>query len=389
MCACQGVVSCEGECMHGFRNDYSEIAHPLVLEKLAACAHEQNEGYGEDAHCDAARALIRAEMTRSLEGAGADAHDITRVENAQIEFAPGGTMANLLALSAILRPYECVIAAPDGHINVHETGAVEATGHKVLTTVDPDGLLSAAGVDAVMAEHCFGKDHHMVMPKALYLSFATEMGMVHTAAQLAELRAYADAHDLLIYVDGARLACGLASGSAGARLADIIRTADAFTFGATKNGALFGEAIVMLAPERFGAFKAHMKQRGAMMAKGFLYGIQLEALFGTRGADAGIPEARAGEAMYFSLGRHANVMADHLREALETNGFDRFASDARTNQVFVIVDDETAALLRERFGCEPFGSPDPEHTIVRFTCSWATEPGHIRELDRALRELRS
>ncbi len=297
-------------------------------------------------------------------------------------------MANLLVISSALRPYECVIAALDGHINVHETGAIEATGHKVITTADADGVLTAEGAEAVLAEHCYGQNHHMVIPRMLYLSFSTEMGMVHSSAQLAALRAFADEHGLLIYIDGARLAAGLASPATDVTLADILGTADAFTFGATKNGALFGEAVVFMNPIPFGNFKAAQKQRGALMAKGFLYGIQFEALFSSSGCEAGIPEAEGAEPLYFSLGRHANAMAVALKEALRRDGFDHLAADGQTNQVFVQVDEPTARLLEERFCCEPFGVTDEGERIMRFVCSWATQPEHIQELNSALKALR-
>jgi len=375
--------------MHSFRNDYSEECHSLVLEALAKFASEQQPGYTEDAHCERARMLLRETMLRSLERSGAQDGHRERVRDSVIEFVSGGTMANLLTISSALRPYECVIAAPEGHINVHETGAIEATGHKVLTTSDMNGLLSVEGVDAVMAEHGYGQDHHMVMPRMLYFSFSTEMGMVHSAAQLAALRAYADTHDLLIYIDGARLAAGLASPGTDATLADILKTADAFTFGGTKNGELFGEAVVLLDPAAFGSFKAAQKQRGALMAKGFLYGIQFEALFDQYGCEAGIPGSEEDEPLYFSLGRHANAMAAALEDALKRNGFTHLVSQGQTNQVFVRVDADTARLLAERFGCEFFGVPCEGEQIVRFVCSWATEPEHIEELDRTLRSLHS
>lgn len=373
--------------MPSFRNDYSEGCHPLVLEALGATNFEQLVGYTEDEHCDRVRALLRDAMARAMREAGGNEAAAARAANAQVEFVPGGTMANLLVISAALRPYECAIAAPDGHINVHETGAIEATGHKVVVTSDADGLLTAAGADAALAFHEYGRNHHMVIPRLLYFSLATETGLVHTARQLRDLRAFADEHGLLIYIDGARLAAGLACEGSDATLADVVACADAFTFGGTKNGLLMGEAVVILNPEISGNFKAVMKQRGAMLAKGRLYGVQFEPLFSATGREAGVPEAQGDEALYFSLGRHANTMAQQLKDVLRANGFDHFASPSQTNQQFLLVDNATAAHMIERFGCEPFGRPDAEHTIVRFVCSWATEPVHLQELDAALKAL--
>ncbi len=373
--------------MRSFRNDYSEGCHPKVLEALIATNLEQTAGYSDDEHCDQARELIRRTMEQAAASAGASPTELTRIQNAQVEFVPGGTMANLLVISAALRPYECVIAAADGHINVHETGAIEATGHKVLTTTDADGMLSVAGIDDVMRQHEYGRNHHMTTPRMLYFSFATEAGLVHTAEQLHELRAYADEHELLIYVDGARLAAGLTSTATDATLADITACADAFTFGGTKNGALFGEAVVILNPTISGNFKAIMKQRGALLAKGRLYGVQFEPLFALTGAEAGVPEAEGDETLYFALGRHANAMAKELTRTLAANGFGEFASPSETNQQFICTDNHTAQKMMDAFECEPFGYPDADHTIVRFVCSWATEPTHIKELDAALKSL--
>ncbi len=370
--------------MHSFRNDYSEGCHPAVLEALTRTNFEQADGYTDDEYCGEARSLIRDELVRSVVASGATKAEAATAAHAQVEFVPGGTMANLLVITSALRPHECVISAPEGHINMHETGAIEANGHKVVTTDDTCGLLSVEGVDKVMQHHCYRSDYHMVYPRMLYLSFATEMGLTHSAQQLRDLRAYADRYDLLIYIDGARLACGLASPANDVTLGDIFQCADAFTFGGTKNGALFGEAIVIKNPLIGSAFRSLMKQKGAVMAKGRLLGVQFGALFGMSGSEAQVPEACGDELLYFSLGRHSVQAALQVKHILAKHGFSSFASDSYTNQQFVQVPHELVQFLVETFNCEEFGITDDGYTIVRFVCSWATTQEHLDELDRVL-----
>ncbi len=369
--------------MHSFRNDYMEGAHPRVMDALVRTNAEQQVGYTEDPWCMKARTAIRRAIAASdAKGALRKAGIVTA--GLQVEFVAGGTMANLVGIGSALRPWEAVIAAPDAHINVHETGAVEGTGHKVLTTDDADGVLSVEGADAAMRANEYGRNHHMVKPRMLYLSLATELGAVFTAKQLADLRAYADSHDLLIFIDGARLACGLASARCDATLADVCAAADAFTIGGTKNGALFGEAIVIRNPEMQREFKYYMKQRGAIMAKGRLLGVQFAELLETTGAAAGIEEAQGDEPMYFSMGRHAVALAMRLKETLMHRGFDTFASDSSTNQLFLTLENDVAEDFVRAFDTERSGFPDESHTIVRFVCSWATTREDIDEVDRML-----
>lgn len=370
--------------MHSFRNDYSEGAHPVVLDALIRTNLEQTDGYTSDPHCDNARALIRQAVAKAVEAEGGCTDGIDQL---QVEFVAGGTMANLLVIASALRPHQCVIAAPDGHINVHETGAIEATGHKVVVTDDVDGILTVKGVEAAMKFHFMGEWCHMVSPHILYFSFATESGMVHSAQQLRELRQYADEHGLLIYIDGARLGCGLVCDGTDATLNDIYQCADAFTFGGTKNGAMFGEAVVIKNPEIGSCFQFMMKQRGGLTAKGRLLGVQFEALFGTTGAEAGVAEAQGDEILYFSLARHSVGLALQVREILAKHGFDNFTSASRTNQQFIQVPNAVADQLVEMFGCEIFGWPNDEDAEIRFVCSWATEQEHLADLDAALAEM--
>lgn len=374
--------------MHSFRNDYMEGAHPAVMDALMRTNDEQQVGYTEDPWCMRARTAIRRAIAQS-DAAGTLHASGVSAESLHVEFVAGGTMANLLAIASALRPWECVIATPDGHVNTHETGAIETTGHKVLTTHDADGVLSVEGIDEVMRAHEYGRNHHLVKPRMLYLSLATELGAVFTASQLRSLRRYADEHDLLIFIDGARLACGLAAAECDLTLADICAAADIFTIGGTKNGALFGEAIVIRNQAVQQGFKHSMKQRGGIMAKGRLLGVQFTTLFETSGSAAGIEEACGDEAMYFSMGRHAVAMAMRLREALVRNGFDAFACEPSTNQLFLTLDNETAEKFIRAFDADRSCQPDNDHTMIRMTCSWATAPEDIDEAERTLARMAS
>lgn len=365
--------------MYSFRNDYMEGAHPCVLDAIVSHNMDQTPGYTDDPFCARARTAIRTAITRSDASGTLRANNIATA-SLGIEFVAGGTMANLLVIAAGLRPHECVIAAADGHVNVHETGAIEGCGHKVLTTSDEDGLVSAAGIDAVMKEHLYGSNYHMVKPRMVYVSLATEMGLVFTAKQLKELSSYARAHDLLLFVDGARLACGLTAAGCDITLADLCAFSDAFTIGGTKNGALFGEAIVIRNADLHRDFRYIMKQKGAVMAKGRLLGMQFDTLFNTKGSDAGITEAQDGESLYMALGRHANAMAAALKQTLIDAGFDSFASESPTNQQFLLLENETARDFVRAFDADEISHPDDAHTIVRMTCRWSTQPEHIEEV---------
>lgn len=369
--------------MYSFRNDYMEGAHPRVLDAVVSMNMEQTPGYTDDAICARARTAIRTAITRS------DRTGCLRKANIaaaalQVEFVAGGTMANLLVMAAGLRPHECVIAAVDGHINVHETGAIEACGHKVLTTSDADGLISVAGIDAVMKEHLGGTNYHMVKPRMVYLSLATEMGLSFSLKRLKDIYAYTRAHDLLLYVDGARLACGLAAEGCDITLADLCAHSDAFSIGGTKNGALFGEALVIRNPEIQRDFRYIMKQKGAVMAKGRLLGIQFDALFSTDKVCEEIPEAQEGDSLFMALGRHSVAMAMQLKRVLEDAGYTSFYSESTTNQLFLVLENDLAKDFVRAFDADEISYPDDSRTVVRMTCRWSTEPEHIEFVRRAL-----
>ena len=242
--------------MYSFRNDYSEGAHPKVLKALTDTNFEQTRGYGLDPRCQKARELIRG---------------LCAAPEADVHFLVGGTQTNLLVIEAMLKPYEAVIAAHTGHVNVHETGAIEGTGHKVIAVPSPDGKLTPAMIESVPELH---SDEHQVKPAMAYVSNTTETGTVYSKAELTALRQCCDRHGLLLFLDGARLGSALACSDL--TLGDYAALTDAFYIGGTKNGALFGEALVLPRPQA--DFRWYMKRRGAMLAKGRLLGVQFQAL---------------------------------------------------------------------------------------------------------------
>ena len=333
--------------MRSFRNDYSEGAHPRIIEALTATNLDQTPGYTFDEHCDHARELIARQIGRP------DAH---------VEFVIGGTQANLLVIAAALRPHEAVIAADTGHINVHETGAVEASGHKILTTPGDNGLLTVEAVERVWEANT---SCHMVKPRMIYISDSTEIGTIYDRATLHALREFADAHDMLIYLDGARLSVALQSEANDVTLEDIASTCDAFTFGGTKNGALFGECVVFLNPALATDFTYIMKQRGAMLAKGRLLGVQYETLF--------------ADDLYWELGRHADEQAMALKAGLEELGFELYV-DSPTNQQFIVASEPFATELMTISQGEVFANLDDGRVAVRLVTSWATPPEAVDEL---------
>ena len=337
--------------MLNFKNDYSEGAHPKVLEAIAALNLEGNVGYGADPYCARAAELIRSQCA---------------APDAAVHFFIGGTSANLTALAAFLRPWEAVVAPVTGHINVHEGGSVEATGHKILPVNTADGKLRPADLEPLVDLH---RDPAMVLPRLLYLSNATEIGTVYTKAELTALRAFCDRHDLLIFLDGARLATGLTSPDCDLTLPDLATLTDAFYLGGTKNGALMGEAMVVTRPALQPHFFRAMKQRGAVLAKGFLLGAQFEALL--------------RDGLYWELGRRANVMAARLQQGLAKLGYPMMLRSP-TNQIFPIFPDDLLPRLDELCRYEVWEKADAGHTTVRLVTSFATR---MEDVDALLRGL--
>ena len=336
--------------MYSFRNDYSEGAHPRVLQALADTNLVQTRGYGLDPYCTETAALIRS---------------LCAAPEAQVHFLVGGTQTNLVVLDSLLCSYEAVIAAHTGHINVHETGAIEATGHKVCTVLSPDGKLTPELVDPLVKGH---STEHMVLPRVVYISDTTETGTVYTKAELTALREYCDANGLLLFLDGARLGAALTSPENDMTLVDLSRLTDAFYIGGTKNGALFGEALVMTTPCPH--FRWHMKQRGAVFAKGRLLGIQFKALL--------------EDGLYFDLARHTNALAFRLRDGIAALGYP-FPVPSPSNQQFPVLPNPVVSRLQEMgYEFEIDHAVDPGHTCIRLVTSWATPEQAVEEFLRDL-----
>lgn len=332
--------------MYSFRNDYSEGAHPKVMEALADTNLEQTVGYGMDPRCQSAAALIR---------------DLCKAPDADIHFLVGGTQANLVVIDAFLQSYEAVIGAHTSHINTHETGAIEATGHKVCSIYAPDGKLTPALVEEVLSQH--NGTEHMVLPRMVYVSDSTEIGTIYTKAELAALRRCCDEHGLYLFLDGARLGSALTSPDNDLTLADIAALTDVFYIGGTKNGVLFGEALVLSNAAPKAHFRWHMKQRGAVLAKGRLLGIQFQAIL--------------EDGLYFDIARHANEMAFRLRDGIAALGYP-FPVPSPTNQQFPVLPNAVIGQLEARgYQFEAQEAVDAEHTCVRFVTSWATPESAI------------
>ena len=320
-----------------FRNDYGEGAHPLVMQRLMQTNMEHTCGYGLDAY-----SLRAAELIRTLCGK----------PEAAVHMMIGGTSTNMVALSAFMRPYEAAIAAQTGHINVHETGTIEGSGHKVCIADSRDGKVLPQGVQAVVDAHT---DEHMVHPRVVYISQPTEIGTVYSMEELRALREVCDRNGLLLYADGARLGSALAAN--GMTLADMAALTDAFYIGGTKNGLLFGEALVIVNPALQKDFRFMIKNRGGMIAKGRLCGVMF--LTALEYED------------YFAWARHANEMADIIRAGMERGGVKALIS-TQTNQIFPIVTREQEARLAEQVEFERWCDVDEAHVAIRFVTSWAT-----------------
>jgi len=340
--------------MYSFTNDYSEGAHPRILKAMMEANLAQNAGYGLDAHTGHAIDLIRKE----IQCPDADIHIIT-----------GGTQTNLITIAAALRPYQAVIAAVTGHINVHETGAIEATGHKVLAMGTSDGKLTPALVQQALDFHT---DEHMVQPKMVYISNSTEVGTQYTKAELEALSRICRLKGLYLFMDGARMGAALTSPINDLTLADIARLTDVFYIGGTKNGALFGEALVIPCHGLKPDFRFMVKQRGALLAKGWLLGIQFEELFQNN--------------LFYEMASHANAMAQKLRTALTGLGVS-FAYDSQTNQLFPVFSNDIIEELAKDFTFNMDKKIDETRSSIRLVTSWATTEEGVEEFIRFLKNI--
>ena len=337
--------------MFHFESDYLEGCCPQILEALQATNLEQTLGYGEDPHCAEAARRIRYVF---------DCHD------ADVHFLVGGTQTNVTVISALLRPHQGVLCAESAHINVHETGAVEHSGHKALALPAPAGKISAAQVrDALQAHYNDFSREHMAQPGMVYISFPTELGTIYTRQELEALHAVCREWEIPLFIDGARLGYGLEASGCNVLPKDLPRLCDVFYIGGTKQGALFGEAVVFSDTRLGEDFRYFIKQNGGMLAKGRLLGIQFETLM--------------NEGLYFQLARHADRMADRVRAAFQRKGIP-FLVENTTNQVFPVLPNEILPRLEEAFGFERWQTVDENHTAVRFCTSWATPQSAIDEL---------
>ncbi len=330
-----------------FRSDYSQGAHPKVMEALAKTNLEHTDGYCMDPHCDNAARMIR---------------ELIGIEDCAVHMMVGGTPCNVTVIAAALRPYESVIAARSGHIYKHETGAVEGTGHRVTAMDSPDGKLTPGLIDLAMEEY---DDEHTVLPRMAYISQPTEIGSLYSRAELTALKKKCDEKNLLLYVDGARLGSALTSEENDLPITELAKLCDAFYIGGTKNGALFGEALVILNKAMDDHFRFMIKHQCGMLAKGRLIGVQFEALL-EGGKDS----------IYFKMAAHANSLAKKLRDGLAGLGV-KFYSVSQTNQIFPVLPAPVVKELEKDFFFYEW-APEKEGMIpIRLVTGWGSDASDV------------
>ena len=345
--------------MVSFENDYNTGAHPEVLRRLLETNLEPQTGYGADKWCASAAEKIRLAC---------------RSPEADVEFLTGGTQTNAAVIAALLRDWEGVIAAGTGHVAAHEAGAVEYTGHKVMTLPQHNGKLAPEELEAFLnAFYGDANREHMVWPGMVYLSHPTEFGTLYSKAELTAISAICRRYDLKLYLDGARLACGLMCASAELTLPDLAEYCDAFYIGGTKCGALCGEAAVFPRHGRPAHFTNAIKKRGALLAKGRLLGVQFDALF--------------TDDLYFRIGRHEAETAEKLKSIFRKRGVPLWL-ESPTNQQFVELEDRQMEKLGEKIAFSFWEKTDETHTVIRFVTGWSTTEEDLAALEAALEELR-
>ena len=341
-----------------FDSDYMAGAHPEVLDALVRTNMELTAGYGNDPYTAEAKELIRK---------------ATGCADAEVMFLVGGTQTNATVIDGILARHEGVLAAESGHIAVHESGAIEASGHKVLTLPHYDGKVKVENVERFIREFYADETYqHMVAPGMLYISQPTEYGTIYSLKELTELSEVCHSHNIPLYIDGARLGYAIGAEEADFSLEDIARLADVFYIGGTKMGTLFGEAVVVTNRSLLKNFFPLVKQHGALLAKGRLLGLQFGAMF--------------RDGLYERLGRHAVQLATRLREIFRTAGYD-VVIESPTNQQFVRLPNSVIDTLRQNASFDYWGPRGKEESIVRFVTSWATTEQDINELERLVKEL--
>lgn len=339
--------------MFSFNNDYSSVCCREIYEALGKVYNDQYDGYGLDVICDRARNKIR----KAVDNPDCDVH-----------FLVGGTQANLVVLGSLLRPHEAVIACESGHINTHEAGSIEATGHKVETVPAVDGKVRACDVEKLVL---LRPDEHMVKPAAVYISHSTEIGTVYTLKELKELREVCDKYGLILFLDGARIFSALESKLSDLTLKDIARLTDVFYIGGTKNGAMLGEAVVITNDRLKEGFRYVMKQRGALLAKGYLIGLQYDVLF--------------TDDLGYRLARHANAMAEKLQKGLIECGV-KFDGPCASNQIFPVLDNEKIETLAKDY-LFAIWEKGEEKSTIRLVCAYNTPEEKVDEFIEAYRRL--
>ncbi|MCT4631161.1 MAG: aminotransferase class I/II-fold pyridoxal phosphate-dependent enzyme [Firmicutes bacterium] len=330
--------------MYSFRDDYSEGAHSSILEALIKSNMEQELGYGNDSHSINAKVLIKKHLKNG---------------DCNIHLIAGGTQTNLIAISSFLRPHQACIAVESGHIATHETGAIEATGHKVITVPTSNGKITTSQIQGVVDDHT---DEHMVKPKLVYISNPTEVGTTYSGEEMKEIYEFCQKNNLLLYVDGARLGSAIIGENGNLSLEDFAKYTDSFFIGGTKNGALIGEALVINKKSLNEDFRFYIKQKGALTAKGRILGIQFEELF--------------RDNLYYDLAKHGCDMAQKLQNAIIEKGYPLLAK-SNTNQIFPIFSDEKIKELRQNFDFHIWEKNDANNSVIRLVCSWATDEGQV------------
>ena len=344
--------------MLSFQNDYQEGAHEKILKRLMETNLEPQPGYGSDSYTESAKEKIRK---------------VCECPQADVWFLTGGTQTNQNVIDAMLQPYEGVVAASTGHVSVHEAGAIEFTGHKVLTIPQHEGKIYAEELESYLRGFWEDTDHeHMVFPGMVYISHPTEYGTLYTRSELENISAICEAYDIPLYLDGARLGYGLMSDNTDVTLGVISSCCDVFYIGGTKVGALCGEAVVFTKDNTPKHFLTHIKQHGALLAKGRLLGIQFDTLF--------------TDDLYFLLGRHAIDMSELMKNGLKERGVP-FYIDSPTNQQFLLLTNEQAERLKRQVLFSTWERPDEMHTVIRLATSWATTEENVQKLLQVFDEI--
>ena len=342
--------------MISFESDYTTGAHPEILKRFAETNFEPQSGYGSDAYCESAKAKIRKAVGR---------------DDIDVEFLTGGTQANAVIVSTMLKDYEAVIAAKTGHIAAHEAGAIEYTGHKVIDLPQNNGKISCEDLENYLSTFYTDANHeHMPIPGMVYISHPTEYGTLYTKNELKNISEACRKYNLTLFMDGARLGYGLMSRHTDVTLADIAELCDVFYIGGTKVGALCGEAVVFTKNNKPEHFLTSIKKRGALLAKGRLLGIQFDTLF--------------TDDLYFRISKHAIEMAERMKEIFINAGC-RIFIDSPTNQQFIILDNDKMEQLKQKVAFGFWEKYDENHTVVRFATSWSTTEEDLAILEKTLK----